>query len=130
MSTHYCGELIVFGGKTTLEIMREAQRRLEAVSGKTRSFSVDNVVDVFFGVRDDAAYRQIGCRGLVLDDLMEIAARNQQFAISFSTQGGYPDYLARYLVDKIAPIDPTVKIKLDCVGDVIHKHKETILPRA
>ena len=122
--------MVIYGGKPTLEIMREAQHRLEAVSGKTRSFDVDNVVDVFFGVRDEAAYRQIGCRGLVLDDLMEIAARSRQFAIFFSTQGSYPDYLARYLVDKIAPIDPTVKIKLDCVGDGIHKHKETILPRA
>lgn len=130
MSTEYCGTMVIYGGKPTLEIMREAQRRLEAASGKTESFDVNNILDVFFGNRDDASHQQIGCRGLVMDDLREIASRQIQYEMLFSTQSSYPDYLAKYLVNKIASIDPSVKIKLDCIGDGIHKHKEIIIPSA
>lgn len=128
MSTQYDGTLVIYGGKATLQIMQEAQRRLVAKSGKARRFDVDDVVDVFFGSRDDTSYRQIGCSGLVFEELTEVAGRQIQFEIFFSTQSSYPDYLARYLVNKIASIDPAVKIKIDCIGDGIYEHKETIMP--
>ncbi len=128
MSTHYYGTLDIYGSKNTLLIMKEAERRLAATSGKSRSFNFDDILEVFFGGQDDEASLHIGCRGLVLDDLEEIGERQHQYRIFFSTLGGYPDYFAKYLVNKIAPLDPKVKIKLDCIGDGVYKHKEVITP--
>lgn len=128
MSTHYYGTLDIYGSKNTLLIMKEAERRLAATSGKSRSFNFDDILEVFFGGQDDEARLHIGCRGLVLDDLEEIGERQHQYRIFFSTLGGYPDYFAKYLVNKIAPLDPKVKIKLDCIGDGVYKHKEVITP--
>lgn len=128
MSTQYSGSLIIYGGKPTLEVMQEAQRRLQAAAGKLGGFELDSIIEVFFGTRDTSTHLQIGCRGLVLDELREVSKEQIQYEVFFSTESSYPDNFAKYLANKIALVDPNVSIKLDCIGDGLYRHKEVIFP--
>lgn len=126
MGTPYFGSLKVFGNQDISNIVSEAYERLSLVKGKQSHFRIDEIKTVFMGSASLDSWQNIGCRDLVLEHFRKNPTNaGMQFEIFFSTDSGYPDYFAAYLISHLRKIDTNVKIILQCVSDGGEKVNET-----
>lgn len=118
MSASYAGHLDIYGSDEVGQIFDEAYHRLAVAAGRSRSFDINIISEVFFGSQNEEIDQHIGCRGLVLDDMYKCdEADGLRYQIFFSTTKSYPDYFASYLANKIGPIADYIRIHLHCESE-------------
>ena len=126
MGTAYSGKLQIYGNEKIGLVIDEAANRLQKVRNSKGNFKLEEIKEVFFGSKNAVTDGKIGCRDLELELFSKcIGKRSLQYEIFFSTDYGYPDYFATYLVEHLKKVDPSAWIFLDCVGDGIYKVKES-----
>lgn len=120
MSNGFFGTICFYGNDQVIDVLHEAQRRLEAASKSTSHFDVDTIRSVFLGPRkDDDDKDMIGARGLEFEEIrfQDPSPGRPRCTIFFGTDHSYPDYLSEYLYKRLRTVDKKVLIKLECRGE-------------